>query len=211
MTSPFIKVAIAAALAATPFAASAATITPSQISATGGNAGTADGTPDSNVRTDLDNAIDGDTASFYSLGAGGSLTVDISPLTLGSPASVLEFTFNSPNDDYPESAELSFGSTVAGEIFNDGTATAQGGFSFGSSVGTSGAMFTINLDGGSYSTFTITDTTLDNFASDYTDKTTDGFDIAEVSVSAVPLPAGLPLLASVLAGLGFFGWRRRAA
>lgn len=31
------------------------------------------------------------------------------------------------------------------------------------------------------------------------------------SVSPVPLPAALPLFLAALAGLGFFGWRRRAA
>ena len=37
------------------------------------------------------------------------------------------------------------------------------------------------------------------------------FYIEKIDVSPVPLPAALPLFLSALAGLGFFGWRRRQA
>jgi len=36
-----------------------------------------------------------------------------------------------------------------------------------------------------------------------------GFDDVAYGTAVVPLPAALPLFASVLAGLGFFGWRRK--
>lgn len=37
----------------------------------------------------------------------------------------------------------------------------------------------------------------------------DGFDVDAISVSAVPLPAALPLLAGGLGFMGFVGWRRK--
>lgn len=36
-----------------------------------------------------------------------------------------------------------------------------------------------------------------------------GENLVVAPVSAIPLPAALPLFASALAGFGFFGWRRR--
>ncbi len=36
-----------------------------------------------------------------------------------------------------------------------------------------------------------------------------GFTVSAITVSAVPIPAALPLLASGIGGLGFMGWRRK--
>lgn len=200
--------ALAVGLLALPFTASAFTITQANISASND---VADGVATPGSRFDVDNVYDGDTSSFYSLGDGGSLTIDVSPLTLASPATVLEVTFGTPNPAYPESAQVFLGSDLAGELFNDGSFTSETGFMISNpTTGASGAAFEIAFASGAYSTLMLLDTTMANFAGSYNaNKVTDGFDIAEVSVNAVPLPPALALFFAPLALLGFMGSRRR--
>lgn len=211
------KFVMAAALvAAGAFAgsANAVVLTPANISATNS---VADGVATSGVRTDVDNAFDGSAATFYSLGVGGSVTVDVSPLLLASPATVLEVTFNSPNPNFPESAQIFVGGVLAGEIFNQQVSgvffTAEAGFSIDVTPGSGGASYAIGFANGVFSTLTILDTTFVNFAGAYNNNpaNSDGFDVAEISVSTVPVPAALPLLASAIAGVGFWSRRRKHA
>lgn len=208
----FVKTAaVAAALFALPMAASAYTITAANVTATND---VADGVADGGSRFDVDNAYDGDAGTFYSLGDGGSMTVDVSPLTLLSPASVIEVTFNTPNPSWPESAKIFLDNMLAGEIFNNGTATSEAGFTLTSTAsGGSMSAFEIAFSGGPFSALTILDTTMTNFASSYTSRVTDGFDVAELSVSvnAVPVPPALGLLAGAIGLLGWTGRRRRQA
>ncbi|WP_340109298.1 hypothetical protein [Pikeienuella sp. HZG-20] len=202
--------ALAAGLLALPFTASAFTITQANVTATGD---VADGVAAPASRFDVDNIYDGDTASFYSLGDGGSLTIDVSPLTLLSPATVLEVTFGTPNSAFPESAQVFFGADLAGELFNDGSFSSESGFTISNpSSGANGAAFEIAFSGGPFSSLTFLDTTMTNFAGSYNaNKVTDGFDIAEISVNAVPLPPALALFFAPLALLGLIGARRRRA
>lgn len=206
--------ASAAFLILAPIAASAVTLTPAQVSATNG---VADGVATIGVRSDLDNAFDGDSATFFSLGAGGELTVDVSPLVLVSPASVIEVTFGAPNPNFPESAQIFFDATLAGEIFNDGMSNAEAGFSFTPTNSSTGSAFQIDFASGVFSTLRVVDTTLVNFAGSYGGRgqpaRSDGFDVAEVAVEVapVPLPPALALMLAPLFALGVIGRRRRAA
>ena len=52
-----------------------------------------------------------------------------------------------------------------------------------------------------------------NFAAHYNNNPSrsDGFDIGEVAVNAVPVPAALPLFASAIVGFYLLGRRRKSA
>lgn len=177
------------------------------------------GNPVAANRSDVTTINDGDASTFVALGIGGTLSYDVSPELL-TGASVVEVTFGTVNLSFPESAYVylggsivggSFdmtGATLAGELFNDGTAidganTITAGLVGGAST------FSIAIDSSEgFSLITLVDTTLDNFASKYdADKPSDGFDVGEFKVtSVVPLPAAAWML---LAGLGgLYGMRR---
>lgn len=187
---------LAAALAATllPMAASAATITTSTGAISDGVA-----TPGS--RTDVDNAFDGVDATFYSLGIGGWLEVDVSPLSIVSPTGIIEITFNTPNPRHPESADIYMDGLLAGSISNNGVAgdTGVNGFSLVASPTAGSTSYTLSF-AGSYRVFRIEDTSV------MVDPSNDGFDLSELSISAVPVPASAALL---LTGLGGFAAARR--
>lgn len=164
---------------------------------------------------------------------GGSLTADVSPLRIAS-GSVVEITNSTPNKTYPESAEIwlggsiiddawdSSGAVLFGEIFNEDPSDRQLTFdsAFGSITmtgqgGTETAWeLTLNSDA-VYSLITLRDTTLINYSSKYGDGTdgrivTDGFDVGEFRVAAIPLPASVLMLLGALGGLGFVSRRRHA-
>src|SRR5690625_7895098 len=61
--------------------------------------------------SDLNAAFDGDSNTFYSLGIGGTLSVDVSPQRIAS-GSVVEITNDTPNKTYPESAKVYLGGTI---------------------------------------------------------------------------------------------------
>ena len=185
---------LAAALAASllPMAANAMTITASG-DVSDGVAGA--------QRVDVDNAFDGDASTFYSLGMGGWLEVDVSPLSIVSPAGLVEITFNTPNPLHPESVDIFMDGTLAGTISNDGVAgdTGVNGFSLVATPGAGSTSYTMTFAGG-YHVIRLEDT------STAVHPTNDGFDLAELSISAVPVPASAALL---LTGLGGFAAARR--
>src|SRR5699024_5958355 len=63
-----------------------------------------------------------------------------------------------------------------------------------------------------YSLITLVDITKSRHADHYADTgyDSDGFDVGEFSVQAVPLPASVLMLLGALGGLGLIGHRRRA-
>ena len=219
---------MAAALAvAMPAAASAVTITAKQ-------GDTSAGVDVPLARSNLDAATDGNNGTFFSLGIGGFFSIDVTPLRLGSPASVIEVTFGSPNNGFPESADLFLGGSVTGTGLSDlNSFDATGALNIGSldnsanaPVGLSGAIISKSLLGNDFVSYTIdfsavvgvftrltlVDTTDAAFYAGRTgSNASDGFDIGEISVNAVPLPAPLLLLLSGIAGLGVMSFRRRAA
>lgn len=137
-------------------------------------------------------ATDGD---FFEVGLGE--TVEFSFGTLfTSPGTVVEVTFGNPAN-HPESANIfvglasdanSFVAINENPILNSG---AQNGFSF-------------TFAGGPFDTLRIVDTTT-------TSASTGGFDIDSIQVAAIPLPAGMLLLGSALAGLGALRRRKTAS
>ena len=171
-------------------------------------------------RSTIGAITDGDASTFYSLGVGGTLSVDVSPRAL-TGASVVEVTYGSPNDDYPESAELwlggsisggtfdDTGATLAARLFNDGTFT--GASDIATTLGSDGASFSIDIDPNEgFSLITLRDASIEDFGDSYADSgiVSDGFDVGEFTVAAVPLPASGSFLLAALLGAAML--RRRA-
>ena len=93
------------------------------------------------------------------------------------------------------------------------TGASGSALTFLTSTGVNGIFATSPLPNANVLFFGITDfmtpfTSISFFDSLETDGV--AFDDAYTQVSAVPLPAALPLFLSALAGLGLMGWRRRA-
>jgi hypothetical protein len=213
----------AGVIAFMPFAASAATLLENQGLTSAGGAVAPD-------RSLLSSVTDGDPNTFFSLGIGGTLSADVSPLAIAS-GSVVEVTFDNI-DTYPESAQVWLGGSwtgsawdwtgaiLLGELFNvaSGQATSSTGVN-GSSVSqvtntTTGlTTYFISLGSNVGSLLTLLDTTLVNFASAYDDPgepVSDGFDAGEFRVTPVPVPAAGFLLLAGLGGLAALK-RRKAA
>jgi len=185
-----------------------------------------DGKAVAEERSDMNTAFDGNSRTFYSLGIGGTLTADMSPKQIAS-GSVLEITNSSPNETFPESAQIWLGGSIGedgiwdrtdavyfGELFNDGS-KADYVSDFGSilltSMGGQGAGWELTLNPDVvYSLITLVDTTWDNYGGEYTE-ISDGFDVGEFRVAAIPLPASVLMLMGALGGLGFVSRRRQAA
>ncbi|WP_308915136.1 VPLPA-CTERM sorting domain-containing protein [Jannaschia sp. LMIT008] len=180
----FTATILAAAL--TAGAASAATLTP--IGATFDPDAVANRGSD-NGRNIIGNAFDGDASTFFEIGLGS--TVDFvfgQPFT--GPGSVIEVTFGSA-DARPESATIFGGRNgTFTELARVTNAQSQTPFSF--------------AFGGTFDVLRFTDTSTPRQG-----QTTGGFDIAEVSVSPVPVPAAGLLLLGGLAGMGAMARRKR--
>ncbi|QIE55352.1 VPLPA-CTERM sorting domain-containing protein [Pikeienuella piscinae] len=216
---------LAAALAAgLPMAANAVSITANQGLNGAGGSVAAD-------RSDLGKISDGiaTNQSIFSLGLGGFLSASVDPQALANPIMVIEITNNTPNPLFPEAVNLFLGGSVSGPggldgansfdstgaiqigtLSNDGAPTAieMNGALITKTQTNSSTKFTIdiaNVGNGIFSRLTLVDITSGTGAS------VDGFDIGELTVNAVPLPASALLLLSGLAGFGFVSRRRRAA
>jgi hypothetical protein len=142
------------------------------------------------VRGDLDHLFDGSAGNFYSLGQGGKLTLDYTPDTLLPPASVVEVTFGTnggldPSSSMVETADLYFGDSLGNIIFAATLSNTPSGFVVGS--GFTGSA----VAGATTTTFTIgfTQTNFTQIQLWDTSATEDGFDVGEINVNVVPLPA----------------------
>jgi hypothetical protein len=204
MTKLFFSAITAIALAGSAHAASI-TFTEAQGTQADGAAVPAD-------RSDIAHLTDGDVTTFYSLGIGGSLTASIAPEFIAG-ASLVEVTFGN-NPSFPESALVYLDSissgTLLGELFN----AASGASSISAngiitslpntpSIGVTS--FNIDLNGLSGSSLIFVDSTGDNYGAT---GSKDGFDIGELRIAAVPLPAAGLMLIVGLGGLAAL--RRRA-
>lgn len=139
-------------------------------------------------RSDPTAMFDGDMTTFYSLGLGGSVVLDFGKL-VAAPGMIAEVTFRLAG--YLERVIISVGLAADGPFTQVATlsnAAAQGG-----------ATVSFNSDPFRYVKL------LDNSP---VRAGRDGFDVAEISFSAVPLPAAGLLLGGALFGLGAL--RRRA-
>ena len=151
------------------------------------------------ARKNLGNAGDMDFSTFYALGVGGEITVDMSPQSFGEQFHVFEFTFANVRHRFPESAKVFVtgpeGKQLKGELFNSGNGggtltylgpdivvTAQGDV----------LRYAIHIPSGTFS-ISLKDTTFRNFATTYetAGRASDGFDVADLTFMSVPEPTAL--------------------
>jgi len=128
----------------------------------------------------------GGLPTFFEIGRGSSVELTFGR-AFGGPASVIEVTGGSRASGVRETAEVFVG--FAGTFTSVGT------------INNISETSVLSFGAGPFDTLLIQDTT--------TDSRSNGFDIASVQVSAVPVPAAGLLLLSVLGGLGLM--RRRTA
>ncbi|HET7408890.1 MAG TPA: VPLPA-CTERM sorting domain-containing protein [Paracoccaceae bacterium] len=173
-------------------------------------------------RSILANASDGKADTWFSLGIGGTLSIDVKPHGL-TGGQVTEVTFKTVNDAYLESAQIWLGGQVDangvfdqtgayhfGTLINDETGFELEPGSFGSitklAQGGNTTVWELLFTGDTeYSLITLLDITNDNNS-----PLNDGFDVGEFKVTMAPLPASVLMLMGALCGLGFIGRRRRA-
>ena len=157
--------------------ASAATVYPIAVVSTDSN-----GTDVSADRNDPTAAWDGDTSTFYTLGIGGSIVLDFGLGKVTTPGGITEVTYNPSG--YNESVyiyvsdTLDFSDTPVAYVTNQGDLTT-----------------TLSFSTDSFRYVKLVDNSSRGF-------NRDGFDLAEISFSPVPVPAAGLLLGGALFGLG---------
>jgi hypothetical protein len=133
-----------------------------------------------------------------------------------SPASITEVTFGTPNDLFPESALIELdGGAESVEIFNGslGEAGCQGataGIGCAFVAGADSTTWAITFLS-PFSSFKITDTTETNFGAFYlaANRASDGFDIGELELVAVPEPTSISLVGGALLAAALFCRKRQ--
>lgn len=186
-----------AVLAASAAGANAATYTADTlVSATAGACEGSASDCAANDRLNANNAVDGDSSTFYSLGLGGSLVVGFSEIVgsiLPSTVSVFEVTFNR-GTSHAEAADV-YAIDESGSESLLGRITNRIGES---SVFASSAFQYLKL--------------VDVSEVEFPETTSfDGYDVAKIAIAPVPLPAGGLLLLGGLGGLAALRRRKKAA
>lgn len=189
---------VAAMLAISPVAANAITVTAGPGGFDNGFAtqityDDAAARGSSNNRDNPLNALGADDGSFFEIGFGS--TVDLTFGTLfDTETTIFEVTFGDPAG-FPEAAIIYAGLGGSFQLVTIllSNLDAQ-----------NGAILSLAGLNGPFDTIRIQDA-----SSPIRNAQTGGFDIDSVRVSAVPLPAALPLMGAGFAALGFIGWRRR--
>ncbi|MDX5360189.1 MAG: hypothetical protein LPL00_02485 [Alphaproteobacteria bacterium] len=170
------------------------------------------------ARSILGNMFDSDTSTMYSLGLGGDIALELVPADRAiDNGAVVELTGVGSN--HAESATLSLFDVVAGTWLDVATlfnGAAPGGWNV-VDLGTGAASFSVTsagapgtfaftINSGLFNAVRLTDTS----SSISGTGSTDGFDIAEFSVTSMPVsePGLLGLLGLGLAGVGAVARRR---
>ncbi|RJK95227.1 VPLPA-CTERM sorting domain-containing protein [Paracoccus aestuarii] len=146
-------------------------------------------------RQNLANAVDGNASTFYALGLGGSLLVSFSQIMgniMPGTVSVFEITFNRLVG-HDEAADVFAVDADGNESLLGRITNAVGGNSV--------------LAGSPFRQLRLVDVTREQFP----DTTSfDGYDVAQISVAPVPLPAAGLMLLGGLGGLAALRRRKKA-
>lgn len=153
----------------------------------------------SNGRDNLNNLIDDDKATFYSLGLGGEVTLGFGRDFGAGTASVYEITFTRPTNGnrHYEAVELYALDAGKNEIGYSKIVTNIDG----------SASFKINSG---FTYLKLKDVTL-SYDWGVSTRSFDGFDVGMVSIAAVPVPAAGGLLLAGLGGLAALRRRKKNA
>ncbi len=175
--------------------AAAATIKPTGATiVTNGPRGTA------NDRDDITNAFDNDVSSFFELGYDAVVDFTFGALFKG-PGHVIEITgLNKFDPGWVEAVKI--------EVGRNGVFTTAAPNPYYNTDANNKVAFTFS---GIFDTVRLTDVTLAYGSASAKAGSTGGFDVADISVSAVPVPAAGFLLLGALGGLAGLRRRRMAA
>lgn len=158
------------------------------------------------------NALDGDTSTFRSLGTGGAAVFGFGTAFTGD-VTIWEATFNSCGGSgttcsgWPESVKVYAGNTwdFGNPNFSDLTSSLASNWTLLGDLGNKQAQGGGTLTANSVFNYLLV---IDQGLT--TSSPIDGFDVAEIKVSAVPIPAAGWLFGSALLGLAAAAKRRRS-